>query len=119
MKPQSLPEKAFRFALPTNCGKKLFAIQQIIRLESDSNYTYVYFTDSKPILVAKVLREFEVLLKPLGFIRTHRSHLVNKHHITGMDAEGSISLSDESKAAISRRKRKIVINEINPPFLAA
>lgn len=119
MKTQSLPDKAFRFALPTNCGKKLFAIQQIIRMESDSNYTYVHFSDRKPLLVARVLRDFEVLLKPLGFIRTHRSHLVNKHHITGMDAEGFIALSDESRAAISRRKRKRVINEINPPFLAA
>ena len=119
MKTQSLQEKTFRFALPTNFGKKHFAIEQIIRLESDSNYTYVHFSDRKPLLVARVLREFEILLTPLGFIRTHRSHLVNKCHITGMDEEGYISLSDESKAAISRRRRKIVINEINPPFLAA
>lgn len=119
MMTQSLPEKSFRFALPTNLGKKHFAIQQIIRLESDSNYTYVHFSDRKPLLVARVLREFEVLLKPMGFIRTHRSHLINKHHITGLDAEGFISLSDDSRAAISRRKRKIVINEINSPFIAA
>ena len=119
MNSSTLLPKAFRFALPTNFGKEFYAPDQIIRLESESNYTYVYFKDRKPLLVAKVLREFEVLLKPMGFIRTHRSHLVNKTCIVGVDTFGWICLTDESKAAISRRKRKEVIREINSPIIAA
>ena len=107
----SLP-LSFRFALQTNFGKEYYAPDQIIRLESESNYTYVFFKDRKPLLVAKVLHKFEAILKPLGFIRTHRSHLVNKSYIRGLDASGAISMLDESKAAVSRRKRKNVIKEI-------
>jgi len=108
-----------RFALQTNFGREFYVAEQIIRLESESNYTYVFFKDRKPLLVAKVLHEFEAMLKPMGFIRTHRSHLVNKSCIVGMDTEGSLCLTDASKAAISRRKRKEVIRAITPPFQAA
>lgn len=118
--PTNLPINSnHRFQLPVYGGKKFYALHQIIRLESDSNYTYVHFSDRKPLLVAKVLREFENLLLPFGFIRTHRSHLVNKIHIVGLDASGSIAMTDESTAAVSRRKRKNVINEIAETIKAA
>ena len=65
----SLPP-SFRFALQTNFGKEFYTPDQIIRLESESNYTYVFFKDRKPLLVAKVLHKFEAILKPLGFIRS-------------------------------------------------
>lgn len=111
--------KEFRFALNTNHGRQYYAPEQIIRLESESNYTYVHFKDRKPLLVAKVLREFEEILKPLGFIRTHRSHLVNKHYIVGLDACGCIAMQDDSFAAVSRRKRKKVEKEISDCIQAA
>lgn len=109
----------FRLPIPACGGKQFCALDQIIRLESDSNYTYVHFRDRKPVLVARVLREFESMLRPFGFIRTHRSHLVNKIHIVGLDAAGCVAMTDESTAAVSRRKRKKVINEIISTIQAA
>lgn len=109
----------FRFALTTNHGRQFYAPEQIIRFESESNYTFVHFKDRKPILVAKVLREFEEILKPMGFIRTHRSHLVNKIYIVGLDACGCVAMLDNSIAAVSRRKRKNVEKEISNCIQAA
>ena len=48
---------------------------------------------------AKVLQEFENLLKPLGFVRIHRSHLVNQKHVTAIDDAGRVWLSDQTSAA--------------------
>jgi two-component system, LytTR family, response regulator len=78
---------------------------EIVRLEASSNYTYIHFTNRKPLLIAKVLRYFEATLGQWGFVRTHRSHLVNRVHVCGIDAGGCLVMSDASRACISRRKR--------------
>ena len=96
----------------TNKGSRFYAPGQIVRLESESNYTLVHFIDAKPVLVAKVLHEFESILKPMGFVRTHRSHLVNLDHVIGWCTDGGIQLTDNSIAAVSRRKRKEVLKEM-------
>ena len=81
---------------------------QIIRLQADSNYTRVYFTDHPPVLMAKVLRVYDDLLSPCGFIRTHRSHLVNPDHIRSLDEQGILRMSDMAIVGISRRKRHML-----------
>ena len=98
-----------RLSFPYKGGTHSFLPDQIIRLEAESNYTYIYFNNHKPILMAKVLGDYQILLEPFGFIRTHNSHLVNKQHITGVDTNGDIIMDDKSKAGISRRKRREVV----------
>ena len=99
-------------SFPYKGGIHSFLPDQIIRLEADSNYTYIYFSNHRPILMAKVLRDYQRLLEPFGFIRTHNSHLVNKQHISGVDINGDIIMDDHSKAEISRRKRSEVMLSI-------
>lgn len=91
-------------------GSKMFMVQpsQIIRLEARSNYTYVYFTDHPPVLMAKVLRTYDGMLRPFGFIRTHRSHLVNEQYVDELDIKGNIRMKDDSIAEVSRRKKREV-----------
>lgn len=109
-----------RLSFITGGGLYLFSPEQIIRLEALSNYTCIHFVGHKPIVMAKVLREYEKMLEPYGFIRTHRSHLVNRRHITQVDALGHIIMNDSSKAEISRRKKREVIQSlINPNKSAA
>lgn len=98
---------------PYKGGYYRFAPEQIIRLESDSNYTYIHTRGNKPILMAKVLSAYESMLRPFGFIRTHRSHLINANHISGIDQSGDITMNDASTVEISRRKRKDVVRYLN------
>jgi len=106
-------------SFPYKGGFHSFLPDQIIRLEADSNYTYIFFTTHKPILMAKVLRDYERLLEPFGFIRTHRSHLINRQHISSVDSNGDIIMDDQSKAGISRRKRRRVFNALKNIIQAA
>lgn len=85
---------------------------QIIRLEAKSSYTKIFFDDMQSVVTCKVLKEYEELLKPLGFIRTHRSHLVNKSRISKIDTNGNIYMDDLSMAEISRRKRMEVLRQL-------
>lgn len=82
---------------------------QIIRLEGQSNYTWVYFTDHAPILMAKVLHLYDDILRPHGFIRTHRSHLINATYIMNVDNKCTVQMSDDSRIEISRSKKREVL----------
>jgi two-component system, LytTR family, response regulator len=78
----------------------------IIRLKASSNYTFIYFANRRPLLIAKVLKDFEALLGQWGFVRIHRSHLVNMAYISHVDAMGRVVMGDASRAEVSRRRRK-------------
>jgi two-component system LytT family response regulator len=52
-------------------------VEDIVRCEGKRNYTRIIFKEGEEKVVSRTLLEFEHLLSPLGFIRIHRSHLVN------------------------------------------
>jgi len=106
-----------KLAVATSEGLYFFHAGEIVRLEASSNYTYIHFTNRKPMLIAKVLGEYEEQLSNAGFVRTHRSHLVNRQYITFIDGQGNIVMEDNSRIEISRRKRKEVMNELKKNFL--
>jgi len=92
-------------ALSTTEGTYFYKPEQIVRLEGESNYTRFFFTEKKPILASKTLREFEDILATHGFLRIHKSHLINKKHITKLSGNGVLTMSDKSMVEISRRKK--------------
>ena len=96
-------------SIATSEGRYFFNPSEIVRLEASSNYTRIYFTDKTKMLTAKVLKEFEQMLEPFGFVRTHRTHLVNKQHILCITRDGNIIMKDSSVAEISRRMKSGVM----------
>lgn len=105
-------ESTFKLALSTMEGVFLFEPTNIIRLEGESNYTRFYFSNRKPLLVSRTLKEYEEILSAHDFIRVHKSHLVNKKFITQMDREGFLGLTDGSHILVSRRKKDQVLKEL-------
>ena len=96
-------------SIATSEGRYFFSPGDIVRLEASSNYTNIFFTNKKKMLTAKVLKEFEQMLEPFGFVRTHRTHLVNRQHILYITREGNIVMKDASVAEISRRMKSGVM----------
>lgn len=106
--------------LPYKGGAHRVSPEDIIRLEADSNYTYIHIRGrQRPLLMAKVLRLYEAELEPYGFIRIHRAHLINPRYVRGLSPSGHIIMEDESQPEISRRRRKTVVNTLLPAPCAA
>ncbi len=97
-----------RIALSTSDGIHLFEISDIIRCESEDNYTKFYIKNSKPILISKTLKEYEELLTEHGFERIHQSHLINLNYLKSYIKKdgGYVIMADESHLPISQRKRE-------------
>jgi len=86
-------------------------IDQIIRLESEGNYTYFFFTDGTKLLITRTLKEFEKILSHHKFIRTHQSHLVNPNQVKEFTKTegGYLLMNDGSRVSVSVRKRTEVL----------
>lgn len=104
-----------KIALPSTSGLKMVAIADIIRCESDNNYTLFYFNDKSKYLASRTLKEYDELLSSEGFYRTHKSHLVNLKYITEyVKGEGGfVILKDGKSIDVSRRKKEGLIQRLN------
>lgn len=99
-------------SLTTSAGCHFFNPEEIIRLEASSNYTKIFFSNQTKMITAKVLKDFVLLLEPFGFVRTHRTHLVNRLHILCVTPQGNIIMKDASVAEISRRMKSGVMKQL-------
>lgn len=102
----------FRLALPTKEGVHFLRPAEIIRCESVGNYTKFFMENGKSYLISKTLGEYDVLLSPYHFIRTHKSHLVNKKFISFIDHDGFAILKDNSRVEVSRRRKEEVMQSL-------
>lgn len=94
----------------TSKGIELLSLQNIIRIQSMSNYSKIYFADkSHPLTVAKLLHWFEDNLPPEMFLRSHRTHLVNKEYIISVGLSSKkMQLSNGEQIDISKRRKQWV-----------
>jgi two-component system, LytTR family, response regulator len=113
MKPGALESKK----IILNTAEKIHVVEidTILRCESNNYYTHFYFENGGHLLISKTLKEVESLLEGHNFIRPHKSHLINIRFIRNFsrDDGGIITLSDETKIPVSRRKREKTLEIIN------
>lgn len=97
-------------------AEKVYSInvQDIIRCESEKNYTTFYMLNGQKLLVSATLKEYENLLLPMGFFRTHQSHLINMlyfDHYVKTDY-GSIIMKDKTAIPLSVRKKEEFLSSL-------
>ncbi|TSJ41876.1 LytR/AlgR family response regulator transcription factor [Fluviicola chungangensis] len=88
-------------------GVELIEVDQIIRCESDGNYTTIVLQQRK-ITVSKTLKEIEKQLVDFPFFfRLHNSHLVNLNQVVKYirGEGGSVILSNQEEIGVSRSKK--------------
>jgi two-component system LytT family response regulator len=96
-----------RLALNSSDRVQVVNIADIVRCESERNYTTFFLRDKKQIVVTKTLKEYEELLEPNGFVRVHHSHLINLEHLKEfVKHDGGYALMDDNAhVPVSVRKR--------------
>lgn len=77
--------------------------KDIVYIKVEHIYCHIYMSDGTNTLVRKALKEYEEQLKEVGFIKIHRSYLVNAAHIiewrktSVVTASGTIPVSARLK----------------------
>ena len=97
-----------KIAIPTSEGLEFIPIKSILHIESSSNYSKIFFTEGKSILVTRLLKDFEDMLVAYNFYRVHNSHLINlnyiKKYIRGEG--GQVIMQNGDVIDVARRKKE-------------
>lgn len=90
-------------------------VNDIIRCESDGQYTEFYIDNLKRIVISKPLKEYEELLEPYGFIRPHHSHIINTNKILRFDKVdgGSLVMQNNDEIPVSHRKKTQILKVLD------
>jgi two-component system, LytTR family, response regulator len=97
-----------KIAVPTADGLEFLLISDIVRIESSSYYSRVFLTHGTPLLVTRLLKDFEDILTPYRFFRVHNSHLVNLRYIRKFVRweGGRVIMENGDVVDVSRRRRE-------------
>lgn len=109
------PLSAQKIAIKHSKGIRYVYDLEIIRCESDGNYSYIFFKDESNLLVAKTLKDFEELLPKNTFYRVHQSHVINinfvKSYLNGRG--GRLEMNNGDIIKVARTRKKEVLSALN------
>ncbi len=89
-------------------SKKVF-INEVILLKGDINYTILHLENGKRKVVAHPIKFFEPFLETHGFLRVHRSFMINPNHVkTYNPNEEFLMMTNGQKAGVSRRRKSVL-----------
>lgn len=101
-------QKTNRLALPTGDGLLMVNTSDILYCKSDGPYCTFYFTNSKPLLISKTLKEAEDALDATAFCRIHHSYLINMQYVQKYirGEGGEVVLINGTNLPVSRTRKQ-------------
>lgn len=102
-------------ALPVNTGFEVRNSDQIVHVHGEGNYARVVFERDPELLLSRTVGDIEHVLQHAGFLRVHRSALVNLRHVRKLiRGKGSrVEMSNGDHVDVSDRYREHLISELN------
>lgn len=95
-----------KITLPSGQGYRLVDIDEIIRIEADSNYSVFHLNNLEKIAVSKILKEYEEILPEERFVRVHKSSIVNLKYVKEYNSKNGLQviLTNGDAITVSRRR---------------
>ena len=88
---------------------KKVLLQNVVLLKGNINYTTFYLEHGKEKVVAHTLKFFENYLETRGFLRIHRSFMINPNFVKEYNEEQEfVTMANGHRATISRRRKSIL-----------
>lgn len=103
-----------KLCIPSLKGFLVVNMADILYAEASGNYTHFHFSHQASICTSKPIHDYEALLADAGFVRIHKSYLINllhvKEYIRGEG--GSVILSNTKEIEVARRKKDIFLGKM-------
>jgi two-component system LytT family response regulator len=97
-----------KIMLPTMEGFEIVPIKEILYCEAADNFTKFYFDGGQPLLICRTLKYFEEVLLPHGFLRIHRSYVINPDFVTrySKGKGGYVTMKNNQELEVSASKKQ-------------
>lgn len=87
--------------------KQTIDSKNVVLLVGSINYTYIYLQCGKVIISTKTLKRFDEELSRHGFIRVHKSAMINPAFIDNY-TPSEVKMLNGEVVKVSRRKRGLI-----------
>jgi two-component system, LytTR family, response regulator len=101
-----------KIGLSTMDGITFFDMKAIVAAESDGNLSKLYLTGDQDVYINQSLKSIEEKLVPFGFLRVHKSFLINPERVKKYSRKdgGFIEMENQLQIYISRQKREMILS---------
>ncbi|MFY0644212.1 MAG: response regulator transcription factor [Bacteroidia bacterium] len=95
-----------RILIPSDTNKHSLLFKDILYLRSNAGYTVFHCVNHKHVISSKSISYYEEILPEKLFFRTHKSFVVNYHHIAQLPSgrSGTIILNQDKSVELSVRR---------------
>ncbi|MFY0602103.1 MAG: response regulator transcription factor [Cyclobacteriaceae bacterium] len=92
----------------------LIALKEVVRCESETNYTKFFLVDGRKLMISKTLKEYDSMFEGQSFFRAHQSHLINLLHFDRYEKKdgGLVHMKDGSQVPVATRKKDALFNTL-------
>lgn len=103
-----------RLIIPVGHGYEFICPEDILYLEADGNYTYIFLTEQRRLHVTRQLHQFVEQLPSEKFFRCHQSYLVNMAHVHKyyQGDGGELVMDNKQAIPVSRQNKKELLQVI-------
>jgi two-component system LytT family response regulator len=97
-----------KIVLPLPDGFEVVNVKDIVHCVANDNFTDFHFLSKQKMMICRTLKFYEELLKDVGFIRVHKSHLVNITHIQKYNKGkgGQVTMCNGAVVDVSPNKKE-------------
>ncbi len=101
-----------KIMLPTLEGFEVVTIEHILYCEAVDNFTRFHFETEPPLLICRTLKYFEDVLADHGFLRIHRSHVINPRFVVRYTKGkgGYVTMKNNQELEVSPAKKQELLD---------
>lgn len=106
-------EQKKKIVLPLLEGFEVVKMDDIIWCEAHDNFTDFHFVAKPKMMICRTLKFYEELLEDSGFMRVHKSHLINLEHVVKYNRGkgGHVIMSNGNAISVSPQKRNAFMDK--------
>ncbi len=109
-----VPPVQHKIIITTADGITILPVDQILRLESDGNYTTFFLLGGEKVVASKVMKDFESAIPADLFCRIHQSHIVQLRYVRKfLKDDGCFAVMVNGDIVpVSRRKKDLFLSRL-------
>lgn len=96
-----------KIKVKTTNGVHLVPLNNLLYIEANTPYSYVYLLSGTKIFCVDNLKMFDNKLNAFGFFRIHKSYLINVNRVVRVtkNGESNVHMEGGEKLKVSRSKK--------------
>ena len=97
--------------LPVVDGFEIIQAQDVIHCKSDDNFTVFTLANDQKWMICRTLKFYQEIMEPLGFLRIHKSHLINLERVRKYN-QGKRWVCGGAELPVSPRQKSVLIERL-------